>query len=514
MAQRYTEEELELIRQALERGAAPLDPYSYRGPDTLAEIGRALEGAGRSVEEGLQGENTRERFAELIPRVLVTNPLKGVGSALQLRAPEVREAVSGVTRAAKEAYEDPAAVARAIGSKVTEEDFPLQLAEGMSVSDFISPMSGIGAAMGMAAAVPKAVKKLPKGRKLEPDESPEISEVKKRDLAEDVLVEEQEEVSDLFAFPAKEVKDVSEHREAVWPQGSGAEGKMRVLSLFDGLGGARIALKNVDAPVEYLASEVDPYAIKIHRKNHPDTQHIGDVSQVSGQSVGPVDLLVGGSPCQDLSRAKKGGLGLEGPNSKLFYEYVRMLEETKPRYFVFENVASMKPDVKERISEIFGVKPIMIDAKDVSAQNRKRYFWTNIPVDLPRGKDIKIQDVLEKEVDPKYLHTDKAQAYMNRRVRDGRTHLDFGHHTDARTQQKSRTLTANLRKGVPYNVLIDESGRMRKFTPTEVERLAGVPEGYTEGVSNTQRYKMLGNGFQIQVMEHILSGIPKAAGKP
>jgi hypothetical protein len=170
MAQRYTDEELELIRQALERGAVPLDPYSYRGPDTLAEIGRVLEGAGRSVEEGLQGENPMERFAELIPRVLGINPLKGVGSALQLRAPEVREAVSGVTRAAKEAYEDPGAVARAIGSKVTEQDFPMQLAEGVSISDFISPMSGIGAVLGMAAAVPKAVKKLPKWKKISPDD--------------------------------------------------------------------------------------------------------------------------------------------------------------------------------------------------------------------------------------------------------------------------------------------------------------------------------------------------------
>jgi len=449
---------------------------------------------------------------------LAANPAQAAGALLQMREPQVEQLLRGGAEAAYAGVYDPLKAVKAVGRAGVEAiKDPLTTVEGMSLSDFtgagglVTKLGAVAAKTGMA--LPGAIAKR-QIRKLKSDESPEVSEVEKRDLAEDVLVEQQEDVSDLFAFPAKEIKDASARRQAVWPQGSGADGKMRVLSLFDGLGGARVALKNVDAPVEYLASEIDPYAIKVHRRNYPDTQHIGDVKQLSGQSVGPVDLLVGGSPCQDLSRAKKGGLGLEGPNSNLFYEYVRMLEETKPRYFVFENVASMKPGVKERISEIFGVKPIMIDAKDVSAQNRKRYFWTNIPVDLPRGKDIKVQDVLEKEVDPKYLHTDKAQAYMNRRVRDGRTHLDFGHHTDARTQQKSRTLTANLRKGVPYNVLIDESGRMRKFTPTEVERLAGVPEGYTEGVSNTQRYKMLGNGFQIQVMEHILSGIPKAAGKP
>ena len=315
---------------------------------------------------------------------------------------------------------------------------------------------------------------------------------------------------DPFKFPAKAIPEAAPLRTQSWPTGSGKNGEIRVLSLFDGLGGARVAFNNLDAPVEYIASEIDPYAIKVHKNNFPDTKHIGDVTKISGENLGPIDVLVGGSPCQDLSVGKAGRMGLEGPNSKLFYDYVRMLEETNPKYFIFENVASMKPSVKEEITKIFGVEPIMIDAKDVSAQNRKRYFWTNIPVDLPKNKNIKIQDVLEQNVDPKYYHTQKAIDYMNRKVRDGKTRLDaFGHHTDIRKQDKSRTLTANLRKGVPYNVLIDESGRMRKFTPTEVERLAGVPEGYTEGVSNTQRYKMLGNGFQIQVMEHILSNIPK-----
>tara|TARA_R110000851_G_scaffold10668_1_gene38222 strand:- start:159 stop:1676 length:1518 start_codon:yes stop_codon:yes gene_type:complete len=488
-----------------------LNPYEYPAgaPDVVAETGQQLEGLGQQIEGSLQGEGPLGEFAELIPRWTMANPLKTVGGLMQVREPEV----NAMATAAKQALSHPQETASALGESVIEAvKDPMGTAQGMSLTD-LTGYGGILSKLGMSMALPGAALKR-QARKLKPDESPDVAKADKRKLAEEVLVEQREEVSDLFSFPAKEVKEAAGRREASWPTGSGADGKMRVLSLFDGLGGARVALKNLDAPVEYLASEIDPYAIKVHRNNYPDTKQIGDVSKASSESVGPVDLLVGGSPCQDLSRAKKGGLGLEGPSSALFYDYVRMLKETKPKYFVFENVASMKPEVKDRISEIFGVKPIMIDAKDVSAQNRKRYFWTNIPVDLPRGRDIKIQDVLEKEVDPKYYHTDKAQAYMNRRVRDGRTHLDFGHHTDARSQDKSRTLVANLSKGVPYNVLIDESGRMRKFTPTEVERLAGVPEGYTEGVSNTQRYKMLGNGFQIQVMEHILSGIPKAASTP
>ena len=473
--------------------------------DVVAGAGKDIEQLGTRLEKSLQGENALEELAELIPRWTMANPAKAFGGLLQVREPEIRQ----MADVAKQVLEQPKESALAVGkAAVGAVKDPMSTAQKLSLSD----MSGFGSILSkVGMAVPGAIASR-QVRKLKPDESPDAAKVEKRDLAENVLIERREEVSDLFAFPAKEIEDASVRRQAIWPQGSGANGKLKVLSLFDGLGGARVALNNLDAPVEYMASEIDPYAIKVHRRNYPDTQHIGDVSKVSGQSVGAVDLLVGGSPCQDLSRAKKGGLGLEGPNSQLFYDYVRMLKETNPKYFVFENVASMKPEVKEQISRIFGVEPIMIDAKDVSAQNRKRYFWTNIPVDLPRGRDIKIQDVLEKEVDPKYLHTDKAKAYMQRRVRDGRTHLDFGHHTDARTQQKSRTLTANLRKGVPYNVLIDESGRMRKFTPTEVERLAGVPEGYTEGVSDTQRYKMLGNGFQIQVMEHILSGIPKTTG--
>ena len=422
-----------------------------------------------------------------------------------------------LVKAAQQVYRDPQPAIQGLkdfGAEVAER--PVALMEQLDLTDLIP---------GLAALPPgsnKFLKTLGKadapakmnGRVINKHiDDVQVSLGEKEQLARESVRDARLQgipISDPFTYPAKDLPEAAEARRAAWPQGSGANGEMRTLSLFDGLGGTRVALKNLDAPVEYMASEIDPHAIKVHQKNFPDTKQLGNVTDINSQDLGPVDLLVGGSPCQDLSCAKKGGLGLEGPSSGLFFEYVNTLQSTKPKYFVFENVASMKSGVKERISEILGVEPIMIDAKNVSAQGRKRLFWTNIPTDLPKNRDIKLQDILEKEVDPSFTHTEKGVAYMNRRVKDGRTHLDFGHHTDARSQDKSRTLVANLSKGVPYNVLIDETGTMRKFTPREVERLAGVPDDFTEGVSNTQRYKMLGNGFQIQVMEHILSGIPRS----
>lgn len=158
MSLEYTDEELELIRQALARGERPLDPHQYRGPDVVAQAGRAMERAGQNLEGTLQAEDTLGQFAELIPRTLVTNPLQGVGAALQVRKPEVKAMVAGAKQAAQAVADDPVGVGKQVAGKVAEADFPMQVAEGMSVSDLIAPMSGLGkaaAAMGMAAAVPK-----------------------------------------------------------------------------------------------------------------------------------------------------------------------------------------------------------------------------------------------------------------------------------------------------------------------------------------------------------------------
>ena len=179
---------------------------------------------------------------------------------------------------------------------------------------------------------------------------------------------------------------------------------MKVLSLFDGISCARVALERAGFDIEkYYASEIDKYAIQIAQKNYPDTTQVGSVTELKGEDFKDIDLLIGGSPCQDLSIAKKDRQGLKGARSGLFYEYVRILNEVKPRYFILENVNSMPKEAKEQITEIMGVEPIMINAALVSAQNRKRLFWTNIPnVTQPEDGGILLRDILEKDVDEKY----------------------------------------------------------------------------------------------------------------
>jgi len=274
---------------------------------------------------------------------------------------------------------------------------------------------------------------------------------------------------------------------------------MRVLSLFDGMSCGQIALNRIGRPpTSYFASEIDPYAVKITQKNYPKTVQLGDVRGV--QYLRGADLLLGGSPCQGFSFAGKR-LNFDDPRSRLFFEYVRVLELTKPRYFLLENVM-MKQEYQDIITEALGVEPIVINSALVSAQNRKRLYWTNIPVEQPEDKGILLRDVV--------FHygnalSEKALAYMDREVRDGRTHWDFNHHSDVRNS-KSSAVVANWYKGVPYNVLKDWD-YIRYFYPTEAEALQTVPYEYTSGVSKTQRFRMLGNGWTVDVIAHILKGM-------
>lgn len=172
---------------------------------------------------------------------------------------------------------------------------------------------------------------------------------------------------------------------------------MKVLSLFDGISCARVALERAGIPVEmYYASEIDKYAMQISMKNYPDIVQVGSVVGLDTAQFKDIDLLIGGSPCQDLSIAKKDRKGLDGSRSGLFWEYVRILKEVKPKYFILENVNSMPKEAKQIITEALGVEPIMIDAALVSAQRRKRLFWTNIPnVTQPEDLGILLKDILE-----------------------------------------------------------------------------------------------------------------------
>ena len=188
---------------------------------------------------------------------------------------------------------------------------------------------------------------------------------------------------------------------------------MKILSLFDGMSVAQQALKNMGFVIEtYYASEIDPYAIAVTASNHPETVQLGSVTDIKGVEGMGIDLMIGGSPCQDLSIAKKNREGLKGARSGLFYEYVRIRDEVKPSYFILENVASMPKEAKDQISEILGVQPIMINASLVSAQNRKRLFWVGrlvevsstehyweqVDISQPDDRGILLKDVLESDV--------------------------------------------------------------------------------------------------------------------
>lgn len=216
---------------------------------------------------------------------------------------------------------------------------------------------------------------------------------------------------------------------------------MRIISLFDGMSVARQALEDIGADVEtYYASEIDPYAIAVAQSNWPETKQMGSVTDF-GWRLADIDLLIGGSPCQDLSIAKKGREGLKGSRSGLFYEYLRIRDEVKPKYFVLENVASMSKEAKDTISEALGVEPVMINASLVSAQNRKRLFWVGkwngekyvqVDIEQPEDRGILLKDILENDVDEKYFiigdwkvkrnpeHNNTSGAAVRKQVNDER----------------------------------------------------------------------------------------------
>jgi len=418
--------------------------------------------------------------------------------------------------------------------------------------------------------------------------------------------------------------------------------KVNVLSLFDGMSGTQMALYNSGIAVDkYYASEIDKYAIKITQKNFPDTIQLGDVKDIKGKDLPEIDLVVAGSPCQGFSFAGKQ-LAFDDPRSALFFEFVRILREVKPKYFLLENVR-MKKEFQDVISEqissvypeytsggLFSIEPILINSALVSAQNRQRLYWTNIPnIEQPEDLGIVLRDVLEDSfvadrdksycIDANYYKGGNPKNYFEKSRRqlvfdkefdkmttkDGKSYaltatyqgavawnsiekkqrtmiptydtpkqvgvaadlkgydiikrvysengksptlttMGGGHRepkvavksmTEVRTPEankirrehkkktgkdwsprhmrhlverkddKSNTITANTSKQHTIQIEQEEELTWRKLTPLECERLQTFPDNYTEGVSNTQRYKMLGNGFTVRVIEHILKNM-------
>ena len=411
---------------------------------------------------------------------------------------------------------------------------------------------------------------------------------------------------------------------------------MNVLSLFDGMSGGQLALQKAGLKVDkYYSCEIDEYAQSVTRYNFPNTIFLGDVTKVDFSKLKDIDVVIAGSPCQDLSFAKGNGKGLEGSRSSLFYKFVEAIEVCKPEYFLLENV-KMKQEWKDIISDLLGVQPIFINSADFSAQNRQRLYWTNIPIAPWTPCNDKLQDILEvfKEEDW-YVNRDKAYtmtatysgacprdyfekssrqlaftdrekshcldanyfkggnlksyfekhrrqlvfnynpaSIVTRRIdKDGKrkdydTTVPKVQTLEVHEKDKSRclstvskdTLVSQLPEGrYPLNRCIQvgeadikghESMRRvyspegkspalntcgggnrepkvyepplqwRKLTPIECERLQTVPDNYTSKgirdgkevkISNTQRYKMLGNGWTIDVIAHIFESLRKGA---
>ena len=280
--------------------------------------------------------------------------------------------------------------------------------------------------------------------------------------------------------------------------------KLRVLSLFDGISCGRVALERAGIPIEvYYASEIDKYAIQIAQKNYPDTIQLGDINNIDfTKFIGKIDLIMGGSPCQDLSSCGKRA-GIEGEKSSLFFEYLRILKEIKPKYFLLENNVSMKNEIKDFISEKLGVSYIEINSNLLSAQNRRRLYWTNIPnIKQPEDKNILLKDILQPIEDKKQYDCTKRLFAK----KEGTLAYSKAWKHICNLEQKSRCLTTTNTLSCSGSTIVKYSDSMfYSLSPIEWERLQTLPDNYTEGISNTQRYKCIGNGWTVDVIAHIFS---------
>jgi DNA (cytosine-5)-methyltransferase 3A len=352
---------------------------------------------------------------------------------------------------------------------------------------------------------------------------------------------------------------------------------MNILSLFDGMSCGQQALERCGFKVDkYYASEIDKYAIKVTMANYPNTIQIGSVINVDGHKLPKIDLLIGGSPCQSFSFAgkrkgmstkdeqeiltlehylelKADGYEFEG-QSYLFWEYMRLLNEVKPKYFLLENVM-MGEKWEKILSKAIGVNPLDINSSLVSAQNRRRLYWTNIGmksiglfgdiesiIKQPKDKRILLKDVLENEVHEKYFlsekfinwlqkHSEKRGNEFKKTIGDRkssclsvsalksvnlsadfiipgtlRTHKDGNGFRELKND-KAGTIPARAREDGSGQNVVSINSRIRRLTPVECERLQTVKDNYTNYVSDSQRYKMLGNGWTIDVISHILNYI-------
>jgi DNA (cytosine-5)-methyltransferase 3A len=300
-----------------------------------------------------------------------------------------------------------------------------------------------------------------------------------------------------------------------------------VLSLFDGMSCGQIALNKLGIKYEnFYSSEIDKHPMKVTQHNFPNTIQIGDVTQIKGENLPKIDLLIGGSPCQGFSFSGKG-LNFEDPRSKLFFEFVRLVKETNPRYFLLENV-KMKKEYEQVITDYLGVEPIEINSSLVSAQNRVRLYWTNIPnIQQPEDKGIGLLDILEddEKINPGAIRgrqLNKA-TILGRRLNEEGKREDYNMsipitqclEVRATNTNKSNCLTTvakdNVLTTMPIGRHPDAFNKklpFRYYTSKEYCRLQTVPDDYFDGVaSENQIRKMIGNGWTVDVIAHIFKNM-------
>lgn len=282
-----------------------------------------------------------------------------------------------------------------------------------------------------------------------------------------------------------------------------------VLSLFDGISCGMVALERAGIEVDkYIAYEIEHNAIEISKKNYPEIVRGGDVTKEDFTKYkGKIDILIGGSPCQNLCSCGNRK-GLEGEESRLFFDYVRALYETEAKWFLLENNATMTKENQDIITGIMGVEPIYINSNLLTAQERKRLYWTNIPdIKQPEDKGIFLRDIVQPREEKK-----EYECYKRMMAKEEGTLAHKKAWSQVKTlDQKSRTLTTaqNISNSGATNIKYSDT-EYYILTPLECERLQTLPDNYTEGISNTQRYKAIGNGWTVDVIAHIFKYLKKA----
>lgn len=311
---------------------------------------------------------------------------------------------------------------------------------------------------------------------------------------------------------------------------------MKVLSLFDGMSCGRIALEKVGIEVDkYFSSEIKPHGIKVTQANYPGNIQIGDVTKVSYKDgilytekgefeVGVIDIVIGGSPCQNFSRAmaKENRLGLGGEKSKLFFEYIRILEEVKPKYFLLENV-KMDKESNDELDEYMGVKSWNFNSEKITAGLRNRNYWTNIEFDKSVQRiDVEVTDILEFG----YVPYKKSPCLLESHSRPPVDKLRL-----TRRYFEKKFIPVVFESEEHYNLVLEHYNQhykglsakevdairddidnsiyngVRVLSAREMERLQGVPDGYTDSVSRNEAASLLGDGWTVDIIAHIFKGL-------